>query len=137
MGGQYSLDGKTFDFHGLLKLDAKLSQMTTGWKSILLKSVDPFFEKHGAGTELPFKVSGTREAPRFRARLPSQRRTSQNEDPSPRRTAGGGAVGIAKANPEPNLYSIRVLFGADADIVFEKNPVHDTPLIAGITQGGK
>lgn len=38
-----SLDGATFDFHGLLKTDAKLSQMTTGWKSILLKAVDPFF----------------------------------------------------------------------------------------------
>jgi hypothetical protein len=65
MTGQYSLDGNTFDFHGLLKLDAKLSQMTTGWKSILLKPVDPFFRKHGAGTELPFKVTGTREAPHF------------------------------------------------------------------------
>ena len=65
MTGQYSLDGNTFDFHGMLRLEAKLSQMTTGWKSILLKPVDPFFHKHGAGTELPFKISGTREAPRF------------------------------------------------------------------------
>jgi hypothetical protein len=65
MTGQYSLDGNTFDFHGMLRLDAKLSQMTTGWKSILLKPVDPFFHKHGAGTELPFKISGTRQAPRF------------------------------------------------------------------------
>lgn len=65
MTGQYSLDGNTFDFHGLLRLDAKLSQMTTGWKSILLKPVDPFFAKHGAGTELPFKIGGTREEPRF------------------------------------------------------------------------
>jgi hypothetical protein len=65
MRGEYSLDGNTFDFHGVLRLDAKLSQMTTGWKSILLKPVDPFFQKHGAGTELPFKISGTREAPRF------------------------------------------------------------------------
>ncbi len=65
MTGKYSLDGNTFDFHGLLRLDAKLSQMTTGWKSILLKPVDPFFQKHGAGTELPFRISGTREAPRF------------------------------------------------------------------------
>ncbi|MFZ1142214.1 MAG: hypothetical protein WAN76_23800 [Candidatus Sulfotelmatobacter sp.] len=65
MTGKYSLDGNTFDFHGLLRLDAKLSQMTTGWKSILLKPVDPFFHKHGAGTEIPFKISGTREAPRF------------------------------------------------------------------------
>ena len=63
--GKYSLDGDTFDFHGSLKLDAKLSQMTTGWKSILLKPLDPFFDKHGAGTELPFRVGGTREAPRF------------------------------------------------------------------------
>jgi len=65
MTGEYSLDGNTFDFHGTLRLDAKLSQMTTGWKSILLKPVDPFFSKRGAGTELPFKVTGTREAPRF------------------------------------------------------------------------
>ena len=63
--GQYSLDGKTFDFHGTLRLDAKLSQMTTGWKSILLKPVDPFFAKHGAGTEVPFKITGTRDEPHF------------------------------------------------------------------------
>ena len=63
--GQYSLDGNTFDFHGMLRLDARLSQMTTGWKSKLLRPIDPFFEKDGAGTEIPFKISGTREAPRF------------------------------------------------------------------------
>lgn len=65
MTGRYSLDGQTFDFHGTLRLDAKLSDLTTGWKSILLKPVDPFFEKHGAGTELPFKIGGTRQAPQF------------------------------------------------------------------------
>lgn len=63
--GQYSLDGNVFDFHGTLKLKAKLSQMTTGWKSILLKPVDPFFSKNGAGTEIPFRVSGTRSEPHF------------------------------------------------------------------------
>jgi hypothetical protein len=65
VNGKYSLDGNTFDFHGTLKLQAKLSQMTTGWKSILLKPVDPFFHKDGAGTEIPFKISGTRDAPHF------------------------------------------------------------------------
>lgn len=63
--GQYSLDGNVFDFHGTLKLKAKLSQMTTGWKSILLRPVDPFFSKNGAGTEIPFRVSGTRSEPHF------------------------------------------------------------------------
>ncbi len=65
MTGQYSLDGEIFDFHGTLRLDAKLSQMTTGWKSILLKPVDPFFHKHGAGTEVPFKIKGTHDESHF------------------------------------------------------------------------
>jgi hypothetical protein len=65
MTGQYSLDGNTFDFHGTVRLEAKLSQMTTGWKSILLKPVDPLFRKDGAGTEVPFRITGTRSAPHF------------------------------------------------------------------------
>ena len=63
--GNYSLDGREFDFHGKARLDAKLSQMTTGWKSILLRPVDPFFSKNGAGTEVPVKITGTQSEPRF------------------------------------------------------------------------
>ncbi len=63
--GTYSLDGNEFDFHGKARLDAKLSQMVTGWKSILLKLVDPFFSKNGAGTELPVRVTGTKSEPQF------------------------------------------------------------------------
>ena len=48
MTGKYGLDGNTFDFHGKLGLDAKLSHTMTGWKSILLKPVDPFFRENGA-----------------------------------------------------------------------------------------
>lgn len=58
--GTYSLDGNQIDFHGKARLDAKLSQMVTGWKSVLLKPVDPFFNKNGAGTEIPVKVTGTK-----------------------------------------------------------------------------
>jgi len=65
MTGKYSLDGNQFDFHGKARLEAKLSHMVTGWKSVLLKPVDPFFSKHGAGTEIPVKVSGTKSAPHF------------------------------------------------------------------------
>ncbi len=63
--GQYSLDGNQFDFHGKARMDAKLSQMVSGWKSILLKPVDPFFNKHGAGTEIPVKITGTKSEPHF------------------------------------------------------------------------
>ena len=63
--GSYSLDGNQFDFHGHARFDAKLSQMVGGWKSVFLKPVDPFFSKHGAGTELPVKITGTKSEPHF------------------------------------------------------------------------
>jgi hypothetical protein len=65
--GTYSLDGKVFDFHGKARMDAKLSQMVTGWKSLVLRPVDPFFSKNGAGTEVPFKITGTESEPHFGA----------------------------------------------------------------------
>lgn len=63
--GMYSLEGRQFDFSGDAKLQATVSQMFTGWKSLLLKPVDPFFKKNGAGTYIPFRISGTKDSPRF------------------------------------------------------------------------
>ncbi|MGP0099261.1 MAG: AsmA-like C-terminal region-containing protein [Terriglobales bacterium] len=63
--GTYSLDGNLFDFHGTAQMDAKLSQMVGGWKSILLKPLDPLFSKSGVGTEIPVKISGTKSEPHF------------------------------------------------------------------------
>ncbi len=65
LAGNYSLDGNQFDFHGKARMSAKLSHMVTGWKAILLKPVDPFFSKNGAGTELPVKITGTKSEPHF------------------------------------------------------------------------
>jgi hypothetical protein len=64
--GVYTLDGKKFDFTGKVRTQAKLSQMVASrWKSWALKIVDPFFHKHGAGAEIPVKVTGTNTAPKF------------------------------------------------------------------------
>lgn len=63
MTGEYGLDGNIFDFHGKVDLDSKLSGTVTGWKHLLLKPVDPFFSKNGAGTEVPIKITGTRSEP--------------------------------------------------------------------------
>jgi hypothetical protein len=63
--GNYSLDGNEFDFHGHARFDAKLSQMVGGWKSVFLKPIDPFFHKHGAGAEVPIKITGTKSEPHF------------------------------------------------------------------------
>jgi hypothetical protein len=66
LAGVYTLDGKKFDFTGKVRTNAKLSQMVSSrWKSWGLKVVDPFFHKHGAGAEIPVKVTGTNSAPKF------------------------------------------------------------------------
>jgi hypothetical protein len=64
--GTYALSGE-LDFHGHLLLDAKLSQTMTGWKSLVLKAIDPFFsgKNVGAGADLPIKVTGTKDHPEF------------------------------------------------------------------------
>jgi hypothetical protein len=62
--GSYALDG-ALNFTGTAKMQATVSQMVTGWKSLLLKPVDKFFSKDGAGTLVPITIQGTREAPKF------------------------------------------------------------------------
>ncbi|HWY46478.1 MAG TPA: AsmA-like C-terminal region-containing protein [Bryobacteraceae bacterium] len=65
MAGDYNLAKDIIDFHGALKLDAKVSQTMTGWKRWALRPADPFFSKHGAGTYLKIKVDGTSKQPKF------------------------------------------------------------------------
>ncbi len=65
LNGTYGLDGETLDFAGTARLDAHVSQMVTGWKSWLLKPVDPIFAKNGAGTQVPVKITGTRTSPQI------------------------------------------------------------------------
>ena len=65
LDGQYQLLSGQIDFAGTAKLDATISQMTTGWKRVLLKPVDPLFRRDGAGTVLPIRISGTRGSPSF------------------------------------------------------------------------
>ena len=59
LNGVYSTDGNLFEFKGHVRTDATASQMVTGWKSWLLKPVDRFLKKDGAGVQLPISVSGT------------------------------------------------------------------------------
>jgi hypothetical protein len=65
LAGSYDLAQDVLDFRGTLKLDAKVSETMTGWKRWLLKAIDPFFSKDGAGTLLRIQVSGTSKEPKF------------------------------------------------------------------------
>jgi hypothetical protein len=64
LAGSYGLRSEKLDFHGTLRLQAKLSQTMTGVKSFFLKPFDVFFRKNGV-TVLPIKVTGTRDQPQF------------------------------------------------------------------------
>ena len=63
--GSYGVEGGKLDFAGTAKMDATVSAMVGGWKGLLLKPVDRYFQKDGAGTEVPIHINGTRENPQF------------------------------------------------------------------------
>lgn len=65
IGGLFDMAANELDFHGALMLDAKLSETQSGWKRWLLKPVDPFFSKRGAGTFLHIKITGSSKDPQF------------------------------------------------------------------------
>ncbi len=65
LGGIYNIDGGQLDFRGKLRMHAKLSQTMTGWKSVVLKPFDQFFKGPHGGSEIPIKITGTRQNPAF------------------------------------------------------------------------
>jgi hypothetical protein len=65
LAGAYDLDADSLDMRGSLRLAAKVSQTMSGWKRWVLKPVDPFFSKKGAGTFLRIKVEGSSKQPKF------------------------------------------------------------------------
>ena len=65
IGGLFDMAADTLDFHGAIMLDAKVSETQTGWKRWVLKPVDTFFSKRGAGTFLHIKIVGSAKDPQF------------------------------------------------------------------------
>lgn len=66
MHGTYSLENQRVDLRGMLFLQAKLSQTTSGIKSILLKPLEPFLKKNRqGGAKMPVKITGTYSHPKY------------------------------------------------------------------------
>jgi hypothetical protein len=65
LAGQYALKPETLAFKGNLLMDVKISQTVSGFKSLLLKIVDPLFGRPGGGSTVPIKIEGTRNDPKF------------------------------------------------------------------------
>ena len=78
LAGIYSLDGSRFNLTGTADMKATVSRMVGGWRGLLLMPFDRIFHKNGAGTEVPFKIDGTKSDPHFGLDL------GRNSAPSPR-----------------------------------------------------
>jgi hypothetical protein len=65
LNGTYNLVSREMNFRGTAKLDAKVSETTTGWKSLLLKAVDPIFKKKNVGADIPIRITGSPDKPSF------------------------------------------------------------------------
>jgi AsmA-like C-terminal region len=77
LDGNYALEPETLDLHGKLKMQAKLSQITTGVKSFLLKFADPIFSKGGNGTIVRIKITGPVQQPHYGLDLGRKREISK------------------------------------------------------------
>ena len=63
--GDYGMRSREIDLTGEARMEAKVSEMTTGVKSFFLKLVDPLFEKKDAhaGAVIPIHIHGDRSQP--------------------------------------------------------------------------
>ena len=59
LSGTFNFENRAVHLTGKLATQAELSGDTTGFKSILLKPLDPFFKKHKHGAVIPIAVTGT------------------------------------------------------------------------------
>jgi hypothetical protein len=65
LNGSYGLVSEQIAFTGTALTDARISEMTTGLKSELLKPVDLLFKRDGGGSAIPIAIGGTRRSPSF------------------------------------------------------------------------
>jgi hypothetical protein len=58
LNGSYNLSSGHVHLVGSVRMDSDISHVTTGWKSLLLKPLIPFFRKDNAGAVIPIAVTG-------------------------------------------------------------------------------
>jgi AsmA-like C-terminal region len=66
MDGTYDLVSERIDLRGILHIQAKLSDATTGIKSFLIKALNPFLKNDHPGAEVPVRITGTYSHPVYR-----------------------------------------------------------------------
>jgi hypothetical protein len=85
--GEYNLENKEVNLHGTLRTEAELSEMSSGFKSVLLKPLNVVFRKKHAGAEVPVHLIGTYRNPDFGLDLPIKKSDDKAKPQSPPKTA--------------------------------------------------
>ena len=82
--GTYDLVSTGLDLHGVLHTNGKLSDTTSGFKSLVLKTIGPFMKKKSI-TVVPFTIKGTSHNPAFALDLAGKRSLATDESLPPAR----------------------------------------------------
>jgi hypothetical protein len=69
MNGNYNTITGALDLEGEARLEAPLSKVVGGWKSVFVRPFDFALKRSGAGTVIPIAISGTRNSPQLRIRF--------------------------------------------------------------------
>jgi hypothetical protein len=73
MHGTYNLESRAVNLHGTLRTDEEFSEMTSGFKSVVLKPFDVFFRRKHAGAVMPVHLIGTYDDPQAGLDLPEKK----------------------------------------------------------------
>ena len=140
VNGTYGLVNEQMAFDGSVRLQAKLSQMTTGMKSVLLKVIDPLFSRHNAGTVVPIHITGTRSNPQFGVDVKGAITRKVNvaaSEPHTHRYVATGARGHAMSHVHPERQDRCGEKHATADALIEAGVSHRRVGTVGRTHIGE
>jgi hypothetical protein len=73
MHGTYDIHTEAVALHGTLKTESEFSDMTSGFKSVLLKPFNSIFKRKHAGAEIPVHLLGTYDHPETGLDLPDKK----------------------------------------------------------------
>jgi hypothetical protein len=59
LSGNFNLHNSTVNLTGNLLMQSDISHTSTGFKSVLMKPLIPFFKKKNAGAVIPIAVTGS------------------------------------------------------------------------------
>ncbi len=68
LSGTYLIGPETLNFRGTARLEASMSKVVGGFKSIFIKPFNRLFSENGSGAIIPIAITGTRQMPEFGVR---------------------------------------------------------------------